>query len=338
MAEILENLPLLSLVITVKNEWALLRWNLLYHHHLGVERVFVFDDGATDGTLDTIGDLPFVTVQPSVSPNLFGGQSAYEEFTSKAEEHHTARQNLNTLAAMELAKSIGFDWLIALDADELICPDIQHSYPGHLLKFFGELPADIETVRFSTLEVTQRRLEYENVFAEETLFKKPNAQMRRNIYDPVHKKMLNINGFYGQTMGKSAIRLEVPAKPRTTHKFVALDGSTLNTLHKGFLLHYYCYSYQDFVRKYKNFALQPDEWISGNKIEPQRKLWRDLVNYSGYTDLELRHYYEQWMMMSETEINRLQNPRWLGIIPRKPDLVQVTAARDVFKEIVPFSS
>ncbi len=102
----------------------------------------------------------------------------------------------------------------------------------------------MEQIQFKALEVVQRRLEYENVFAEETLFKKQRSKIRKKIcgpiykiiYDPFKNRMLKIKGIYGHTKGKCAIRLTVAAVPRSVHKFCALDGSKLRTLKASHLL------------------------------------------------------------------------------------------------------
>jgi hypothetical protein len=57
-----------ALVMTVRDEVEFLRPNLLYHRFLGVGTAYVYDDGSTDGTAESVADLPFVRVAPSVDP------------------------------------------------------------------------------------------------------------------------------------------------------------------------------------------------------------------------------------------------------------------------------
>ncbi len=66
----------LSMVITVKNERALLRDNLLYHHFVGVDHFYVYSDGGTDGTIESVCDLPYVMTADSVPPSLFAADEA----------------------------------------------------------------------------------------------------------------------------------------------------------------------------------------------------------------------------------------------------------------------
>ena len=324
--------PRLALEATVKNERHLLRFNLLYHHYLGVEKCFVFDDGSTDDTNDTIRDLPFVQIAPSTAPERFAGQSEYAEFLARAGDFHCARQNLNSLSAMQQSQEEGFDWIISLDADELVCTDLNQAYPGQLVDFFTQIPSAIELVRFSTLELVQRDVDYTNVFAEGTLFKmlELGKYITHWMYNPFRRWLNMHRGFYGQGMGKSAVKTGIKAKPKTPHKYVHLDGSRLNTLWKGYLLHYHCYNFPDFIRKYRNFKTHPDAYISGAMVEPVKRLWRDVVNNPDFSEEYLHQYFRRWIAFGDRAVQRLRRDRQFRFFSRPSPLVEVTAVRQAF--------
>lgn len=325
----------IGIVTTVKNEERLLRYNLLYHQYLGVEAAYVFSDNSTDNTIRCIEHLPFVYIYPSVLPDNFKNRPELDEFLIKSKTHVTARQCLNVCSAIEKARKIGLDWLISLDADELICLDFQNVSEGQLLCFFGIVKDNVEAIRFPTLEVVQRRLEYDNVFAEETLFKRQNVRIKRRIYDPYKKKLCGLSGFYGQKIGKSALRLNANAKPKTVHEFVALDGSKLNTLKAGYLLHYNWYSFNDFINKNKNWGNRQETYLYGKKIKYVPKLlWRDMVKDIGFSQEYLRDYYKKYIMFHEDEICALSKNRYLGIIPKRAGLVEVVSVRNAYKELL----
>ena len=174
---------------------------------------------------------------------------------------------------------------------------------------------------------------YEHVFAEESLFKAPGVKLDRLVFDPYRQNNLTIKGYYGQTKGKSAVRTSVPAKPKTTHKFIRLDGPDLNTLWKGELLHYYAYDFEDFIKKYENFKHHPNTYVAGSRVEDIKQLWRDLVNDPNMTEEALRRYYQRWALFSPREIKRLKRDKRLGIIPTAPGVISITAVRDFFNEI-----
>ena len=127
----------IALVLTVKNEERLLRHNLLYHKAIGADHIFIYFDDTTDSGKESISDLDFVTINDSVAVEKYARLEYLEKFTSQAGEHHTARQCLNTFDAQQQCEKNGIDWLISLDADELICTDFRE--PSNLKYFFQEL-------------------------------------------------------------------------------------------------------------------------------------------------------------------------------------------------------
>lgn len=322
----------IALDITVKNESKLLRNNLLYHYYLGVNKVYLYEDGSEDNTLATILDLPFVEVNFSVAPEKYKHINEYKEFVEKAATHHVARQNLNTKFSIEKARSEGYDWLISLDADELICPDITRSYPLQLHDFYKSIPFDIELVRSQTLEVVQMDRHYSNVFAEAKFFKikSPSHRFWRLAYDPFQKRFFRTNGFYGQDMGKSSLRLRADAKPQTTHKFIRRDGSPLKREWRGFLLHYHCYNFEDFIRKYKNFSTHPNIYLSGNPIESIKRLWRDIVNNHNFDNNYLKRYYKLWIAFNKLHIMYLQS-RFRSLMVKRPSpIIKIDTIKYIF--------
>jgi len=323
----------LALVITVKNERKLLRDNLIYHHYLGIEHFYVYLDGTDDGTEETINNLQYVSISNSVDPAPYRDQPEIQEFLERHAEHHVARQCLNIYHTQSLAREAGFDWLISLDADELLCVDPRRSYPNQLIDFFNGIDPGIEMVRFTTLEIVQRKMTYENVFTEETLFKQAGAKLKHRIYDPFKHRKIVMLATYGHYMGKAAIRTNVMSKPQTTHKFVGLDGEKLNRIWQGYLLHYYGYDFDDFIKKYKNFQNHPDTWLSGNNVEYTKRMWRDMVNRSDMSMDDLRAYYQRWILFHPRETARLSRSKILGIIKTEPRLIEVTAAQSAFKQL-----
>lgn len=316
--------------MTVRDERLLLRANLLFHRHLGVERVYLYDDGSSDGTPETVRDLEFVSVRPSVSPDRFRDRETDSTFL-RADTWATVRQRLNAWAALEEARADGLDWLLHLDADELVCPDLRHAPAGQLHAFLAGIPPAVAQVRFPTLEAVQQRTVYDDVFAEETLFKLPHARIRHRIGDPLRGGDLRVDGFYGHRSGKSAVRTGVPARPRSPHSFMAPDGGRLESMWAGNHLHYYACGVSAFATKLRRLRGHPDTWASGAPLEPQQRLWRDLANAAGFSDAELASYYDSCVRFGEPEVQRLLAPRRFGVLPAPPAVVEVTAVRDALR-------
>ena len=198
----------IALVLTVKNEERLLRHNLLYHKAIGADHIFIYFDDTTDSGKESISDLDFVTINDSVAVEKYARLEYLEKFTSQAGEHHTARQCLNTFDAQQQCEKNGIDWLISLDADELICTDFRE--PSNLKYFFSGVDKNVEVVYFKTLEALQQKEVYGHVFLEETLFKQNRKQKKggdfyKKLYNPFTKTSEKFSLWYGQHLGNGAV-------------------------------------------------------------------------------------------------------------------------------------
>jgi len=318
-------------VITFRNEEKLLRPNLLYHRFIGVDDFFIFSDDTTDDSLKTVEDLPSVHVYKSVSPEEFKDQPGFERIIQKAYNHHTARQCLNTAFAVRKAKRENFDWIISFDADELICLDFHTTKEDQLSTFFDSLPVDVQQVRFQTFEIVQRGIEYQNVFAQETLFKVNSPKIRRRIYDPFHKKNWILKRFYGHNQGKSALSLKAAAIPKTVHSFQGTDGVDLLTVRKKYLLHYNCYCFSELVEKFTNFKDRPNTFLHGEAVEyiPKR-LWRDIVNSPAFAEDDLKRYFQRYVMFKEKDIKRLRKKSRFGLLKKQPAILEIDSVKKAF--------
>ena len=326
----------IALVLTVKNESRLLRHNLLYHKAIGVSRAFVYFDGTTDNGKETLIDLDFVEAQDSVNTEVYENYDFLNRFTSKAKEHHTARQCLNTYDALQKSKALGFDWLISIDADELIT--IHTDEPSNLNTFFQNLDNSVEVVNFRTLEVLQQRKHFGNVFAEADLFKtRKNFKYRgenifRNIYNPSLKKYDKHYYWYGQTMGKGAIRVQSDLMPHNVHRYVHKDNAQPKTIKEGFVLHYHAYDGQDFIKKFRNFSEHPEHFLSGNRVESLKLLLKDVVNNHGYSEEELKRFFNQNLLFTSKDIEKLlKNTKFVFFKRKQKTLKNITSVVKVFQ-------
>lgn len=318
---------MIALVMTVRNEVDVLRTNLDYHRYLGVDVMYVYDEGSDDGTPDSVRDLDGVEVGSSVDPGKFGGRSELVELVAAAPTLLTARQALNTVDAMERARAAGAEWLISIDADELVAIDLANEAPGQLAIALGEVPAPAESVVFPTLEMVQRRVEYEDVMAQETLFKRSAARrLARDVWDPFLGRARRLPVVYGHLAGKSALRLSVDAVPYSVHRFRHAGGRRLRAAVVGHLLHYYCADENAFIRKFRLIGDQPDVYLRGEPVPAQKRLWRDVVSRAGLSDDELRDYFRRWVMFDQRQLEKLTHRR-LGPLPRASAVVEVLAVQ-----------
>jgi|TARA_R110002020_G_scaffold63136_3_gene168440 hypothetical protein len=328
----------IAFVLTVKNESRLLRNNLRYHQAIGAAHIFVYFDGSTDDGKDTIKDLAYVTILESVAAKKFEHLPFLEKFTSQAIEHHTARQCLNTYDAKLRALEKGCDWLISIDADELVCPN----FDAHqsLNEFFGGIDQAVSVIRFYTFEAIQRKQQYENVFAEETLFKTTHTykskfqKIWKTLEDPFEKRPFKTSYWYGHHLGKAAIRTSSHVIPKNVHAYQRVDGSNPRKLQKGNVLHYHAYDSDDFLKKFTNFSKHPDVFLSGNKVKPLKLLLRNIVNSKELCQEYKEKYYKNYLMFTEREVVKLKKNRYLFFLKRnKAPLRTIMVPNQIFKRL-----
>ena len=322
----------IALVLTVKNEARLLRRNLLYHKAIGVDRVFVYFDNTTDNGKESIEDLDFVRTSKSVPIEKYVHLAYLKKFTTQREEHHTARQCLNTFDAQQQCKEENIDWLISLDADELICSDFRN--PSDLKSFFLKIDEGIEEVKFQVLEVLQRKKSYENVFAEETLFKSNINAFSKSLYNPFKRSKQEFFWWYGQGVGKGAIRVSSDLIPYNVHHYQKVDGNIPLRIEKGNVLHYHAYDSEDFIKKFTNFNNHPDKFLSGTKVESIKLLLRDVVNSSGLDEKQLENYFIENLMFNEKEIKKIRRGRKYLFFKINPKPIkEITSVRRTFEKL-----
>lgn len=322
----------IGFVLTVKNEERLLRNNLLYHKAIGMDHVFLYFDNTTDAGKERIADLDFVSASNSVPIDKYAHLMYLDKFTSQATEHHTARQCLNTFDAQQRCKAAGIDWLISLDADELICTDSEK--PSDLKSFFKTIKDEVEIVNFQTLEALQQQAHYTNVFAEETWFKANKQAFYKAIYNPFTQSSQKFTWYYGHTMGKAAIRIGRGIIPHNVHRYKKIDGANATKLKAGNILHYHAYDAEDFIKKFTNFSNHPDTFLSGNKVEDLKLLLRDVVNSSGMNTHQLENYFKENLMFDKTEIRKFKRGRKYLFFKIKPTpLIEITSIKSTFKNV-----
>jgi len=324
------NLPSVALAVTVRNEARLMRAHLEYHHFLGVSRAYVYLDDDQE-TAATIADLEYVEMRECVAPERFAGRGGLRHFVEHWHSHLSARQALNVMDAMARAEAHGCDWLLAVDADEIVCLDRRTAGAGSLPIRLAQLPEHVDVASFPNLEVIQMPRTSGLVFRDARLFRSASAP-RRDVTDPRSGAVLTRAACFGHTAGKCAVRSRRGAVPRGSHGFVSERGQPLQARNVGELLHYYAYDFDDWLRRSRNYEGHPHRHVSGAEVEPQKLLWIQLVNESALelalSRDELDRYFRETIAFSPEEIAIHRRRSWRH--PLRPPIVEIPAVADAF--------
>jgi|GEM_PF-1661787 len=330
----------IAIVITELNEHELLRNNILYHRYLGVKEFIIFADDPKDGSLESIKDIPGITTLPSIHPDNLPPELRVHPKMAKIikqySSHHCARQMINSMYAYIWASNIGCDWLLSMDTDEFICPNLNDIKPNAIADLFNCQPQKVETLLFRPLEIIPSSCASRTVFNRDLLFLnefipvkkgfKSLRRIQRYFSDPILGKKHAHKGYLGHVDARSAIRLKLDIVPCSTHYFIAASGAKLVQREIGWSLHFYCYSFEDFLKKFKNFRTLPDQWVSGAAIEWPYGMFRDMVNGGNMNIDDLRRYYETYMVPNAKNIDE-----WTAAFPGA--VVSVSTVRKVFERI-----
>lgn len=327
-----------ALVTTVRNERRLLRDNLRFHHWLGVERSYVFLDRSTDGSGDSVRDLPGVTVaessQPAAVPPRFAGLPPVHNILAKLDSHQTARQMLNTLVATDWARDAGCDWIVSLDPDELLCPSWSGLAAGDLVQQLQGVAKGIQAVQFLPLEVLPVRSgPGATPFREAVRFKNRFARVGdrfaqahrfpKRLHDPYRNQEWLSTDYLGHVAGKAAGRTDRDLLPGSVHAFQTADGSRPATLRTGWLLHYCNAGFDSFLTRFRHRRTMPAHWVSGAAVDPAEQLWQAMVNDGAFTEAQLEAYFWDQIAPSDADL-----AAWVAAAPGC--LVEVPAVARAF--------
>lgn len=326
-----------AVVLTVKNEARLLPQHIAYHLGIGVKQVFVYFDNTTDTGKEEIQHLPNVIARNSITPAELEPQPYLQFFFDRSEAHHTARQCLNTYHALQCCKQMGIDWLISIDADELLLTPEKGEMP--LVAYLQEAASQqLDVIQLAPMEMVNRQLHYKQVMAEETLFKTQKNfkskfdQVYRRIYDPYTKTYLKSSYWLGHTMGKAVLRVNANILPKSVHRYQHIDNRPLKQAYLGHVLHYHVYDITDFIKKYKNFKNRSRTFLSGTKIEPLKQLWIRLVNDPDYSYEALEAYYKTYVLYHKKALAKLYKTRVFNILKRQqPAVVEIHVPKRILK-------
>lgn len=316
-----------ALVLTVKDEERLLKQNIYYHLGIGIKKIYIYFDGTEDGGRELVEDIDGVECLDSIISGKFEHLPFLEKFNASRLQQHTARQCLNSYDAEQRCVIEGLDWLISIDADEFFVTS--DAAIQSVDDFFENIQSDGYTlIRLGVREVIPRRMAYNHVALEETLFKsKKNFSSRFDqiyfkIFDPYTNTSIQTSYWLSHNMGKCAIKVGTDLIPHNVHKYKPRNENTpAKTIHAGFILHYFQYDLDDFIKKSVNFKFIPKHYLSGKRIGRLKELYITLVNDPDKTRAEIFEFYEKNLLFNEKKVKRLRKTSLLNLLPRQEDAI-----------------
>lgn len=278
-----------AVVYTVKNESRLLPSAIEYYLAAGCSKIYIFFDGTTDNTRDMVRDYDGVRLNESIRPNNLADLPSWiTQIVPWWETDMDVRKRINTYFATKSAFSDGIEWVLCVDPDEIMVPNINTKININLIPdFLEKIPEDVDQILVRNLELIPTTAELNNPFKSSAIFlnrfpmtelfwRYSSALMRRLLgsprlhawYDylfyrlrffnalprlmvhPVSKEKIPASYFLGYSNHKSFVRSSFYGDYNfVVHKWVKYKSSPKN-IFCGFLLHYDLFDYKYMVSKF----------------------------------------------------------------------------------------
>ena len=293
--------PRIAQGLCVRNEETFLEANLQFHRMAGVERVYLFLDRCTDGSVAIAEACPWavlITVPESLAVQF--------EYLS---DLHRACMDM----AKRLADEEGFDWLLFLDTDEFAVAfperleaDAADWQSGiDLAELVKKIPSQIEQVRFPTWEVVPTA-----GVDQEPWWRLRDFQVSPSIsYQLPDSEELWV-GFLGHDQGKSMIRCGTLAQAYDSHRWVIdqrhflpnrPEYGELPTFWAGCQLHYFITSGRHMREKFARQEFEPFVWPCGTPMERSKcSIKKKAVVWS---EAEANNYYRNKLVVSDGAVH-----------------------------------
>jgi len=153
---------------TVKNESRLLPSAIDYHIAAGCSRIYVFWDGTTDGSDLLLSTYPLVVARSSITRDEIKDAPQWmTNILCAWETDLDVRKQINTYYAAKSAALEGIDWLISLDADELIV--MENNGPINqdcIVRQLGRVPDNIDQLLLPNMDAVPTSGKSGNPFSD----------------------------------------------------------------------------------------------------------------------------------------------------------------------------
>ncbi|MFA5061449.1 MAG: glycosyltransferase family 2 protein [Candidatus Pacearchaeota archaeon] len=258
----------ICIVVTARAPLIQIKSFINYHLNKGIDLIYLFFDDPKDKAIKEIKNYKNVIY----FRNNKNSPSSIED-----------RQRKNANFALSLARKEGFKWICHLDIDELIWTKIE------LKKILRKVPNSIDYIRLATLEAVPEKLHYEDPFKGITLFK--------NNFHKLSKRF-----FRGHACGKSIVRTNAEFDCIGVHRPTPGNKKLKSRyiLFNARLLHYFCYNYEDWKRKW---VWRLDGTGKAKEMQPRENEYLERFKevYNLNDEGKLINFYKKQFFVSEAK-------------------------------------
>lgn len=277
-----------------------------YHLAAGVDKVILFFDDPNDTAVEAIAGIPRVVSIVCDTSYWAARRTARPQ----AVEH---RQIVNVNFGMQLARADHCDWIIHIDADELLLA--QEPVGAVLARYSADM------VRFAMKEAVAEQDYYTSRF-QATLFREPlsdadGAKLAALSPEDVRDVLFEGEYFRAHTASKVAVRLNSRIKQMGIHGPERQRMSEVKT-QDIILLHYDCIGIEDWKRKWLR-RLDSSGTAAGMRSARTRQL--DLFKQAHGDESKERDLYGRLHKVSERQKQLLLTLGLMKVIRLDPAML-----------------
>ena len=281
----------IAIVTTVRNPHNFNDW-LSYHFKFGIYKIYVVFDDPNENTLQYShhgNKLNLILNDNEWKENLKTCKQ-YNSHKNSFDDEVMSRQILNAEYVLKMAKIDMIDWLIHIDADEIL---YSNKY-DNISQSFSNLSNLSNIAKLSNYEIAPLESNSNNCFRTHTYFKTKKA-------GSLYKAYYN---------GKGACKVSSDAYPFGVHDFKVDKYEIKQTFDENDLviLHYVNCSFNEWINKYKLLGKFSDKWWNRRPIPLKfHKESRDIItnNNIQFWQNTARHLYNKEMLIDKDSVDNL---------------------------------
>ena len=297
----------IAIVTTVRNPHSFNDW-LNYHFRFGIYKIYVVFDDPNENTsqYNNYGNKLEIILNDNNWKRNLKKCKQYNEHKNDFENEVMSRQILNAEFVLKIAKNNMIDWLIHIDADEIL----YSSKFNNISQSFSNLNNLTNVVKLNNYELAPLDSNTQNCFRTHTYFKTKKA-------GTLFKAYFN---------GKGACKVSSDAYPFGVHDFKVDNYEMKEIINENDLviLHYVNCSFKEWINKYKILGNFSDKWWNRRFIPLKfHKESRDVIinNNIKFWENSAKKLYDKEMVIDKNMVDDLISQKKLVKIDKVKNFI-----------------
>ncbi len=266
-----------------------------YHLNLGVDHMYLFFDNPEDKVIEFFKGNKKVSCIKCNSKH-------WAKLSSRPNLTIVDMLNLNSSRGFKLAKKDGYEWVINIDADELIYTE------ENLKLFLSKIKKDVDVIRLRSLEAIRGKHQDASLFRGVNSFKTfgyvskfyySHKRLLQKLVPFIRRNEGSLSNIYfnGHPTGKSIVRTSAKINQMGIHEPIPKRNVKLKQIlvSNAHLLHFFCCNFDSWKSK----------WVAKSTVDPSELVKMEILLLNKFLDarkkndsMALQKLFERQSFMS----------------------------------------